>query len=312
MLFTFITYFLPVIQILFPLYYLYRLWAKNYKNKISWLIEAAVCIGFVIFFYFVGRWDIVGYMLRYILYSVYAFAGCLSFYRVKELPFYDKRSFSWSSIPDFVIILGLIAWVFTGFSHDKKALNISFPLQGDSYCVVQGGAAYPLNYHGAFANTQRYALDITQLNKWGLRASGIYPSNLSKYQVYGNTVYSPIAGEIVNVVDTLKDLSPPNRFPTQPTGNHIWIKKENIYLVLAHLKQSSVLVKEGDNVRVNEPVAKVGNSGNTSEPHLHIHAVRSNGSEIDHIYSLSKIGEAIPLHIQNNFLIRNNTINNTE
>lgn len=254
----------------------------------------------------------MGYMLRYILYSIYAFAGCLSFYRVKELPFYDKRSFSWSSIPDFIIILGLIGWVFLGFNHDKKALNISFPLQGDSYYVVQGGTTYPLNYHGAFANTQRYALDITQLNKWGLRASGIYPSNLSKYQVFGSTVYSPIAGKVVNVVDTLKDLSPPNRFPNKPTGNHIWIKKDNIYLVLAHLKKSSVLVKEGDNVRVNEPLAKVGNSGNTSEPHLHIHAVRSNSSEIDDIDSLSKIGEAIPLHIQNNFLIRNNTIDNTE
>lgn len=297
---------------IFPFYYLYKLYTRNYKNQITWLIDATVCIGFLIFFYFVGRWDIVGYLLRYILYAIYAFACCLSFYRVKESPFYQKNSFYWSSVPDLVIILGLIIWVFLGFSHDKQALNISFPLEGDSNYIVQGGNTYPLNYHGTFANTQKFALDITQLNKWGFRATGIYPSNLSQYEIYGSTVYSPIAGKIVNVVDTLKDLSPPKRFPNQPAGNHIWIKKDDIYLVLAHLKQGSILVKEKDSVLVNQPLAEVGNTGNTSEPHLHIHAVRSKKSELNDINSLPKNGQPIPIHIQNNFLIRNNIISDVK
>jgi murein DD-endopeptidase MepM/ murein hydrolase activator NlpD len=41
------------------------------------------------------------------------------------------------------------------------------------------------------------------------------------------------------------------------------------YLVLAHLKQGSVTVHVGDAVRRGQPLAAVGNSGHTNEPHLH-------------------------------------------
>jgi len=41
---------------------------------------------------------------------------------------------------------------------------------------------------------------------------------------------------------------------------------------MAHLSPGSIQVKVGDHVTVGQPIAKVGNSGNTSEPHLHIQA----------------------------------------
>ena len=44
------------------------------------------------------------------------------------------------------------------------------------------------------------------------------------------------------------------------------------YLEMAHLSPGSIQVKVGDHVRVGQEIAKVGNSGNTSEPHLHIQA----------------------------------------
>ena len=42
------------------------------------------------------------------------------------------------------------------------------------------------------------------------------------------------------------------------------------YVLLAHLQQGSLAVTAGQQVRRGEPLARVGNSGNTSEPHLHL------------------------------------------
>jgi murein DD-endopeptidase MepM/ murein hydrolase activator NlpD len=45
-------------------------------------------------------------------------------------------------------------------------------------------------------------------------------------------------------------------------------------VMLAHLSQGSVVLDVGARVAVGDPIGRVGNTGNTSEPHLHIHAVR--------------------------------------
>ena len=44
------------------------------------------------------------------------------------------------------------------------------------------------------------------------------------------------------------------------------------YLMMAHLSPGSIQVKVGDHVKQGQPIARVGNSGNTTEPHLHIQA----------------------------------------
>lgn len=54
-------------------------------------------------------------------------------------------------------------------------------------------------------------------------------------------------------------------------GNHVMIQAEEGYIVLlAHLRNQSVSVSEGMQVRQGEPVGTVGNSGNSAMPHLHI------------------------------------------
>jgi murein DD-endopeptidase MepM/ murein hydrolase activator NlpD len=45
-------------------------------------------------------------------------------------------------------------------------------------------------------------------------------------------------------------------------------------LIIAHLKPGSLLVKAGDQVEEGQKIAACGNSGNTSEPHIHIHHQR--------------------------------------
>jgi murein DD-endopeptidase MepM/ murein hydrolase activator NlpD len=55
-------------------------------------------------------------------------------------------------------------------------------------------------------------------------------------------------------------------------GNHVILDCGGVWVVLAHLRRGTCLVHEGTRVRVGDPIGEVGNSGNTNEPHLHIHA----------------------------------------
>lgn len=59
-------------------------------------------------------------------------------------------------------------------------------------------------------------------------------------------------------------------------GNHIMIKFDQHYLLLCHLKNGSISVKEGDKVRIGDKIADVGNSGSSIQPHLHIQVMHNN------------------------------------
>jgi len=54
------------------------------------------------------------------------------------------------------------------------------------------------------------------------------------------------------------------------------IEKTGTYLIFAHLKINSIRVKTGDIIEVGTTIAQVGNSGTTSEPHLHIQHQKNN------------------------------------
>lgn len=58
-------------------------------------------------------------------------------------------------------------------------------------------------------------------------------------------------------------------------GNHIIIKSsDGIYALLAHLREGSLRVKNGDYVMSGDVLAKVGNSGNSIQPHLHFQIMK--------------------------------------
>ncbi|MND00911.1 Peptidase family M23 [compost metagenome] len=71
--------------------------------------------------------------------------------------------------------------------------------------------------------------------------------------------------------------------------------------MLAHLREGSVSVSEGQLVSTQTRLGEVGNSGNTSEPHLHIHAKRgARGDILD--------GEAVPFTIDGRYLVRGDVL----
>ena len=74
------------------------------------------------------------------------------------------------------------------------------------------------------------------------------------------------------VVDGIPDNDPGVLNPIFIPGNTIILQAENKdFLFLSHFKQNSISVKVGESVIKNQLLGLSGNSGNSSEPHLHFH-----------------------------------------
>jgi len=102
--------------------------------------------------------------------------------------------------------------------------------------------------------------------------------------------------------NTSEDLLPPKTDKNNPAGNYIILKVENTdnAVLLAHLMKDSIRVKQGDRIEAGQLIGKVGNSGNTSEPHLHIHCVKINDRN-DFLFD----AKSVPMVFDNSFLVRN-------
>lgn len=249
-------------------------------------VVQGISLGMATSFLFVtGRWDLLSYWLRYISIAM-LFTSAI--YRAEW----------WLCLLTFTFLL--VMWRLVRRAARIAVVQMDFPMRGGAFYIAQGGATSLSNRHHQ-SRSQHFALDIVTLNWLGARARGIYPSRLEWYRVFGQHVYSPCAGVVVATRSDLPDLPPSQVDEIQLAGNHILIKEDRtgIYVGLAHLMKGSVTIKLGQHVKAGERVARVGNSGNTTEPHLHIHAKRGGNpqSMLD--------GEGVPICFRGRWLIRN-------
>ncbi|MCF6192499.1 MAG: M23 family metallopeptidase, partial [Candidatus Hydrothermae bacterium] len=180
-------------------------------------------------------------------------------------------------------------------------VDLHFPLRGGVYAVAHGGSNLLLNAHHP-SREQRYAPDMVKLNRLGLRAWGGLPGALSRYAVYGEPVAAPCSGTVVAAVDGLPERVPSLsvRDTLHPAGNHVVLActfpDRTVHVVLAHLRRGSVRVSVGDTVPAGKILGRVGNSGNTTEPHLHFHACDP------------ATLQGVPVTFRGRFLVRNDVI----
>lgn len=151
-------------------------------------------------------------------------------------------------------------------------IKYSLPFQG-VWTVVNGGVTKEFS-HSWEINSQRYAYDFIILNNEGKSHFGdaTTPSN---YFCYGKKIFAPADGVVVEVRKDCGDSIIMGGGKTDPfikdiRGNYIVIKHaDKEYSCLAHLMPDSITVSVGEHVKRKQQIALCGNSGNTSEPHLH-------------------------------------------
>ena len=162
-------------------------------------------------------------------------------------------------------------------THD--VVSIRSPLSTGVCYVAQGRGLSLVNHHFAVP-AQRYSLDLVRLDGAGRSCSGPR-SSLESYPAWGSQVQSPVSGMVVDMVDGLPDMPIGQRDADNPAGNYILLETDDgTRLLLAHLRCGSIVVRPGMRVEPGKPLAEVGNSGNTSEPHLHIQAMKPSEGDV--------------------------------
>ena len=136
----------------------------------------------------------------------------------------------------------------------------------------------------------------------GFRAKGLQPSDPAAYVIYGVPVYAPCSGVVKIAMDGLPDMPVPQKDRDHMAGNHVLLRCAGADVLLGHLQPGSLKVTAGDQIAVGQPIGAVGNSGNTGEPHLHIHAQQA-GTTLEPIS-----GNPLPIRMDGRFLVRNGLV----
>lgn len=201
----------------------------------------------------------------------------------------------------------------TDFEKQTRVIVGSLPFEGS--WLVGNTPAKQVPSHGTDLFGTSYAIDFMAVDEKGRTAPlknwrtlfSVEPPEL--FYSFGKQVLSPIDGEIVEIHNGEEDhVSRRNLFTLlsyslgqvvriraghqKIAGNYVIVKDKacDIFIVIVHLQNNSITVKKGQAVTRGQHIANCGNSGNSTEPHIHIQAM-------DNIsFSLAK---GVPLYFDN-------------
>jgi len=152
---------------------------------------------------------------------------------------------------------------------DRNTTKLILPFENE-WDVVWGGDTKENNYHVS-VQSQKNAFDFLIRDKTGKSFKTNGQSN-EDYYCFGEKIISPCDAEVVMVIDGVKDNIPGEMNSLFATGNTVVLRtNNNEYIYLCHFKKHSIQVKEGYQVKQRELLGLCGNSGNSSEVHLHFH-----------------------------------------
>ena len=290
-------------QVLLPGFFLLWLWMPRPADRLGWAMRVLYGSGYIAFISVVGRWDFLSTTLSLALPALFAVSAALSYFRVRQRPWNASPSVARAhgfTAAMAVFFLALAARALSGYGYQETAVELAFPFAAGSYYIGQGGSTSSINHHHA-DQSQRFALDIVGLNGIGTRASGLMPTELTDYVIYDREVKSPCTGVAISTHDGIDDNRIFQTNTDEPAGNHVILACGTVRVLLAHFRKGSIAVTGGSIVSEGQTLGRVGNSGNSSEPHLHMHAYL--GGTVDY-----NAGQGVPMTFDGRFLVRGSTV----
>ncbi|MEH0057799.1 MULTISPECIES: M23 family metallopeptidase [Auritidibacter] len=202
-------------------------------------------------------------------------------------------------------VLGVVGLILVGYllyrtapvSEPREPAALRSPVRGRWLAVNSPGQGVPS--HGTVTRGQRFAVDVshptvaedltTQINPGSVR-SALRGSPPEEFTCFGEPVCAMAAGTVVEAADQQRDQRARNTWQAllwmlvvestvreliggyrAVLGNRVVIQHDDgTYAAYAHLRRGSVRVEVGQRVEAGEVIAEVGNTGNTTEPHLHV------------------------------------------
>ncbi|MGA4507025.1 M23 family metallopeptidase [Propionibacteriaceae bacterium G1746] len=172
-------------------------------------------------------------------------------------------------------------------------LELAYPFTG--HWLVQNSPANRVPSHGTHAFATSYAIDFVPVRDDGRSApvtlaTLVRPEPAQRFPGFGRPVLAPIDGVVVATHDDEPDHEAYRGVPsigyalTQRqrvaagwqglAGNHVLLEVGGgLVVALCHLKRGSLQVAVGQRLGVGDVVAGCGNSGNSTEPHLHLQVI---------------------------------------
>lgn len=308
---------LPLLQILAPLALLAWLAFSPAPSLLGWLLQALAVALFLWAVARVALWAVPPWWTTWLFAALWLAAVAAHPLRggLSGAPLRPEGAWGW--LPA-LAALALIA--LSGFAlravHAASAppagqvVSLPNPLGPGRYLVGHGGAHPLLNVHlkvldpsvPRFADWrgQAYAYDLLGRDRLGLTGPALRPRDPARYAIFGAPVHAPCAGEVLSAEADLPDMPVPEMDSENLMGNHVLLRCDDVAILLAHLRQGSVSVAPGDRVARGDRLGEVGNSGHSSEPHLHVHAQRPPAPGAAPIS-----GEPLPLRLEGRWLLRN-------
>jgi len=170
--------------------------------------------------------------------------------------------------------------------YHTQQTDLHFPLRG-TWWAIQAGDWSDLHKQEVFS--QPFALDLVRLgadNRF-FAGGGV---RLEDHYSWDQPVYAAAGGKVAHVTYDMPDMNPgempdPRMFrgdPRRMLGNAVAISHANgEFTYYAHLQQASIAVTEGQMIRRGTLLGKVGNSGRSPGPHLHLHLMEGPNLFID-------------------------------
>jgi hypothetical protein len=184
-----------------------------------------------------------------------------------------------------------------GAQEDRHPLVLAYPFTGR--WLTRNSPARRVPSHGTHLMGTTYAIDFIAVDErgrsapWSWRAA-VATEPPGSFVGFGAPILAPCSGLVVIAHDGEPDhearrsqltllpylLGQRGRArggPPALAGNHVVIATGagGPYVLLAHLRRGSVRVVEGDQVREGDVLGACGNTGNSTQPHVHVQATDS-------------------------------------
>jgi hypothetical protein len=170
-------------------------------------------------------------------------------------------------------------------------LDLDYPFTGR--WLTQNSPANGVPSHGSALFGTAYAIDFVPVDEAGRTApfsvgSLVRPESPEAFPGFGRPLLAPSEGIVLAAHDAQPDHDAYRGLPsvryalTQArraargwkglAGNYVVLEVGGAVVALCHFQQGSLVVRPGQEVRSGDPLGRCGNSGNSTEPHVHVQA----------------------------------------
>ena len=187
-----------------------------------------------------------------------------------------------SNYPDHVAQLGGPV-----VTSGQQPIVIGAPFSGDDWIAMNALDPRRLNPHsdvvfpvgGRVTSAETYGIDFMRIDPARMSTAHGDPGLNASYLAFDQPLLAVADAKVVQVStdhpDIVPDVLPDLALLDDAPGNQVVLDLGGgVFATYAHMKQDSATVKVGDTVKRGQEIGRLGNSGNTSEAHLHFQLQR--------------------------------------